>query len=308
MEVAMAVYPSEFLYKIDPVTGAVSPSGFPNGAATSTESDTTGASNNVLVVGEPFTAVFSDPDTQNALGGVYTYYGAEENGIVGQHSNGDYYLFSNDAPIDLGDVTDIEQIDTVICFLAGTMIGCPAGERAIETLTIGEPVITADGRIVLVKWVGRQTVIAPFGMPEGRRPVVIAAGALAENMPTRDLRLTSDHALLIDGVLVQAGALVNGTSIRRIELSQRFIVYHIETENHDIVLAEGTPAETFIDNVSRRRFDNFAEYKALYGETSTTLEELPQPRAMSARQVPPSIRARIAWRAAVLAECSVDAA
>ena len=99
----------------------------------------------------------------------------------------------------------------------------------------------------------------------------IAAGALGDNLPIRDLRLTSDHALLIDDVLVQAGALVNGSTIRRIpnaELGERFTVFHIETENHEVILAEGTPAETFIDNVSRRRFDNFAEYEALYGADS----------------------------------------
>ena len=135
-----------------------------------------------------------------------------------------------------------------------------------------------------------------FGMPEGRRPVHIAAGALGEGLPTRDLRLTADHALLIDGVLVHAGALVNGTTILRIPmaLGERLVVYHIETEQHEVVLAEGAPAETFIDNVTRTRFDNYAEYEALYGAAIDAMEELPQPRAMSSRQVPHSIRARIA--------------
>ena len=311
----MATFTSAFLYQIEPVSGAISSSGFPEnaGAAVSTESDTAGASNAVLNVGETFTAAFSDPTTQAALGGaVYTYYGNDENGIVGQNSiNGNYYLFSNDAPIDLGTVTDIVVQDQLLCFLAGTMIGSPAGERAVETLTIGDQVLTADGRVVSVKWLGRQTVMAPFGMPEGRSPVVIAAGALGPNMPTRDLRVTSDHALLIDDVLVQAGALVNGSTIRRIsnaELGGRFMVFHIETESHEVILAEGTPAETFVDNVSRRRYDNYSEYEALYGGENRMIEELPQPRAMSARQVPPSIRADIARRVEALARRSADAA
>ena len=53
---------------------------------------------------------------------------------------------------------------------------------------------------------------------------------------------------------------------------------------------------------------NYAEYVAMYGEASDTLQELPQPRAMSARQVPPSIRARIARRATALAKRSADVA
>ena len=70
-------------------------------------------------------------------------------------------------------------------------------------------------------------------------------------------------------------------------------------ENHEVVLAEGAPAETFIDNVSRRLFDNYAEYEALYGD-ETPIVELDQPRAMSARQVPRAIRNRIASRATAL--------
>ncbi len=192
---------------------------------------------------------------------------------------------------------------TAVCFLAGTLITTPTGPVAVEDLAIGDLVVTVDGRAVSVKWLGRQTLMALFGMPEGRRPVCIAAGALGDNLPNRDLCLTSDHALLIDDglvrALVQAGALVNDSTIRRIpleELGERLVVFHIETKNHEVILAEGTPAETFVDNVSRRHFDNFAEYEALYGGGSGMIEELPYPRAMSARQVPPSLRARIARR------------
>jgi hypothetical protein len=66
----------------------------------------------------------------------------------------------------------------------------------------------------------------------------------------------------------------------------------VETENHEIILANGAPAETFIDNVSRRAFDNYAEFEALSGDVPE-MEELPYPRAMSARQVPGVIRAKL---------------
>ena len=116
-------------------------------------------------------------------------------------------------------------------------------------------------------------------------------------MPHTDLTVTADHGMLIDGVICHAGALVNNTTICRVPLSEMgesYTVYHIETEAHEIILANGAPAETFIDNVSRRVFDNHAEFEALYGEVPE-MEELPYPRAMSARQVPEQIKARLTF-------------
>ena len=97
--------------------------------------------------------------------------------------------------------------------------------------------------------------------------------------------------MLVAGVICHAGALVNGTTITRVpmeDMGDSYTVYHIETEAHEIILANGAAAETFIDNVGRKVFDNFAEFDALYGDVPE-MEELPYPRAMSARQVPAHI-------------------
>jgi hypothetical protein len=192
--------------------------------------------------------------------------------------------------------------DTV-CFLAGTLIATPRGEVPIDTIRTGDLVLTADGRAVPVLWLGRQTVSTVFSMDENRRPVVIQAGALSQGLPRRDLRVTSGHALVFDGVLVNASALVNGTSIRYMsmaDLGDTFTVFHIETTDHEIIVAEGAPTETFIDNVTRARFDNYAEFVALFGTEGRPMAELHQPRALSARQVPQAVRTMIAARASVL--------
>ena len=82
----------------------------------------------------------------------------------------------------------------------------------------------------------------------------------------------------------------------------------LETDNHSLVLAENTPAETFVDNVDRSRFDNWHEYKALY-PADKNVEEMSYPRAKAARQVPSTIRARLAKRAAeILRADTVSAA
>ena len=185
--------------------------------------------------------------------------------------------------------------NSYLCFSAGTLIATPHGERRVESLIIGETIVTQDGREVFVKWVGRQRVMTRFGPAERLMPVRFAAGSLGEGLPHTDLTVTADHGMLIDGVICQAGALVNGTTITRVpldEMGEAFTVYHIETEAHEIILANGAPAETFIDNVSRRVFDNFAEFEALYGDVPE-MEELPYPRAMSARQVPMGLRAKL---------------
>jgi hypothetical protein len=189
-----------------------------------------------------------------------------------------------------------------ICFMPGTRIRTPAGEAAVETLAIGDAVFTSDGRTRPVKWIGRQRISTLFADPLRVLPIRIRAGALGEHVPSRDLFVSPDHALLLDGVLVHAGALVNGSSITRWNaVPLMFTYYHVELEDHALVLAENTPAETFLDNGRRRAFDNWPEYEALYPEEADrSIPEMRYPRAKAARQVPQATRERIARRARAL--------
>ncbi|MCI4678010.1 Hint domain-containing protein [Rhodoblastus acidophilus] len=184
-----------------------------------------------------------------------------------------------------------------LCFLAGTMIRTPDGEAAIETLKRGDLVLTSEVVAKPVNWLGKQTVSRLFADPVRSLPIRVRAGALAQNVPVRDLLVSPDHALLVDGVLIHAGALVNGTSIvRETDMPQVFVYYHVELDDHSLILAENTPAETFVDNVDRMNFDNWAEFEALYPE-GKAVEELPYPRAKAHRQVPVYIRVALADRA-----------
>jgi len=239
------------------------------------------------------------------------YIGFHDDGVMFVNSSGNYYfisvsLLSNYNPI------SINRTDPfVACFFPGTLIATVGGSVAVEALRIGDGVVTADGDVVPVKWIGRQTVVAAFGPGRERGPVLVCAGAFAPGLPVRDLRITSDHALLLDGLLVQAGALVNGTTVRRMtaaELGERYTVFHVETARHELILAEGVAAETFVDNVTRRRFDNYAEFEALYGEGDATIAELDLPRVKSARQLPRSIHRRLAERAGASSADSAEAA
>ncbi|WP_164744710.1 Hint domain-containing protein, partial [Nioella ostreopsis] len=219
----------------------------------------------------------------------------------GSNSGSSYLIHAADlATLDAADGTTDGVIDlgNVMCFCAGTRIATPTGCRAVEALAIGDRILTAEGRAVPVKWIGRQTVVTRFGPAERLMPVRFAAGSLGAGLPYKPLTVTADHGMLVEGVICHAGALVNGTTITRVplaEMGETYTVYHIETEDHEIILANGAPAETFIDNVSRRVFDNFAEFEALYGDVPE-MEELPYPRAMSSRQVPGRIASKLVGR------------
>ena len=82
----------------------------------------------------------------------------------------------------------------------------------------------------------------------------IAAHAFAPGLPHRVLHLSPDHALWLDGVLIPAHLLVNGASVAR-QAVDDITYWHIELARHDIILAEGLPAETYLDTGNRRAFD-----------------------------------------------------
>lgn len=106
---------------------------------------------------------------------------------------------------------------------------------------------------------------------------------------------------MVDGVFTQANALINGISIYQVEtMPEEFTYYHIELENHELIMAEGVEAETYIDNVSRETFDNYEEYVALYGEPTEEMNELDMPRAKSVRQLPRKLKEKLHQRAVEL--------
>jgi hypothetical protein len=183
------------------------------------------------------------------------------------------------------------------CFVAGTMIATPDGERAVETLAAGDLVLTADGTAKPVRWLGRSTRSRLFMDPVRVLPVRIKAGALGENLPTRDLSVSPGHAVLIDGVLVHASALVNGSSVvRDTETPAVFTYYHVELDSHALLLADGIATESFLSGVENTAFDNLDERPAV-----ADTQEMTYPRVKSARQLPRATREMLAARAAVIA-------
>ncbi len=184
----------------------------------------------------------------------------------------------------------------ITCFAAGTSIATPGGFANVEHLQPGDLVCTFDGRDVAVRWVGHQSVNAAMAeVPERMQLVRITAGSLGDGLPRRDLTVTADHAMYLDGLLINASALVSLSGVAFVPLAETgaaYTVYHIETDAHDILLAEGSPTESFVDAVTRAAFDNHDEYIALYG-ADRIVPELPIARIASRRLLPKRLASEI---------------
>lgn len=142
------------------------------------------------------------------------------------------------------------------CFATGTHIRTVRGEVAVEDLQVGDQVVTVSGATRPIRWIGHRHVdIRRHAQPESVRPVRVPAHAFGQGLPVRDLILSPDHALFQRDVLVPVKHLVGAGGIEPIGL--RAVTYwHVELDAHDVVLAEGLPAESYLDTGDRAAFTN----------------------------------------------------
>jgi hypothetical protein len=181
------------------------------------------------------------------------------------------------------------QLVITLCFYAGTALATPAGEIKVEDIAAGDLLMTANGALP-VRWIGQSHIHTAFADPLRAMPIRIKQGALGDGLPVRDLLLSPDHAVHIDGILVHASALVNGESIiREYDVPEQFTYYHVELDTHELLLAEGVLAESFVDNTERMHFHNWPDRTA----PELPIGEMDLPRAKSLRQLPRAIRARL---------------
>jgi autotransporter passenger strand-loop-strand repeat protein len=149
--------------------------------------------------------------------------------------------------------------NSTACYVRGTRLLTPRGEVPIESLAMGDRVITngpAGRRTARIIWVGyRHIDLTRHAWPGLCAPVRIRAGALGRGRPRRDLRVSPRHGLYLDGQLFEAIALVNGQSIYQERQARAVTYHHIELATHSLILAEGCLAETYLDTGNRWMFD-----------------------------------------------------
>ncbi|MBF0869634.1 Hint domain-containing protein [Gluconobacter japonicus] len=146
------------------------------------------------------------------------------------------------------------------CFLAGTLIQTPNGLVAVEDLKIGDvlsitlPNGTAATRKVIWAGSNRKQTFPWQHDDEAGYPVRILKNAISEGVPFKDLLVTAEHCLFLNGHFIPARMLVNGRSISYDRSITSYDYYHIETEDHAIITADGVQTETYLNTGNRGMF------------------------------------------------------
>ena len=134
------------------------------------------------------------------------------------------------------------------------MIETADGPVAVEHLAVGDRLITHEGAREPIVWIGSRRVDCEVHpAPETVWPVRVSAGAFGPNTPMRDLYLSPDHAVFVDGVLVPVKLLIDGTTIVQVE-RDRVRYFHVELPAHQVILAEGLAVESYLDTGDRANF------------------------------------------------------
>lgn len=166
---------------------------------------------------------------------------------------------------DAGIGTDI----FLACFVAGTRIATDAGEVPVEDLRVGDYALTLGGNGTLVprpiRWIGRRRIdLARHPRPRTARPIRIRRNAFDDNVPDCDLLLSPDHAIYAEGVLIPVRHLVNDCIVAAAKRLRHVEYFHIELDQHAILLANGMPVESYLDTGDRSSFENGGVAVTLY--------------------------------------------
>jgi uncharacterized repeat protein (TIGR03803 family) len=160
------------------------------------------------------------------------------------------------------------------CFCAGTRILNAAGALVrVEDLREGDEVETYNGQAARIVWIGHR-IVAPrrHRRPDAVQPILISAGALGRGLPWRDLVVSPDHALYLQGHLIPAKALTNGFSIRQLN-RETVTYYHIELPEHGVLFAEGAGAESYLETGNRAAFENGGSALTLHPDFAQRFRE-----------------------------------
>ena len=187
-----------------------------------------------------------------------------------------------------------EQSDTGACFLAGSMVRTPDGDVAVEDLQIGDQVTAFDWQNNAevtrpVVWAGKAHCNVRPHLPddEAGYPIRLLKNAIADGVPYKDMLITAEHCLFFDGKFVPARMLVNGRSIFFDKSITSYDYYHIETETHSVIMADGMLTESYLDTGNRRAFSQKGNVVSIGSTSNLTWDDAAAPLTVSRETVEP---------------------
>lgn len=200
----------------------------------------------------------------------YPYpYDPDNPGTPAGQIGGNLYLATTDEPFTVGEVRApvdgtispdnqlVVRTTAVVCFARGTLIATPTGERAIETLEVGDLVSTLDSGPQRIRWISSRSFRSGrlSAHPE-LLPIRIEAGALGDGYPLQDLVVSPQHRIALSSpiiqrmfgeeeVLVPAKMLLDlpGVSVETVNTVEYF---HFILDRHELVWANGAASETML--------------------------------------------------------------
>ena len=157
-----------------------------------------------------------------------------------------------------------------LCFRAGTRIETTGGEIAVEHLAIGDRVCAlTNGQNAPITWIGRRHIdCTRHPKPHLVWPVRVSCNAFGNGLPHRDLWLSPDHAIYLNGVLIPVKYLINCITIAQMPVAE-VTYYHVELPRHGVLLAEGLPVESYLETGDRANFDDAGTALRLHPDFAT---------------------------------------
>ncbi|GBQ83906.1 hypothetical protein AA14337_2709 [Acetobacter malorum DSM 14337] len=193
-----------------------------------------------------------------------------------------FYVDQGDNPLKI--TYDGQNTYIGVCFLAGSMIRTPEGDQAVESIQIGDEVITFDWKsnkdiVSPVVWVGKAHMTVRPDLPddEAGYPVSVLKNAVAEGVPYKDMLITAEHCLFFENRFVPVRMLVNGVSIFYDKSIMSYDYYHVETEHHSVITADGMLTESYLDTGNRRSFRQNGKIVGLRGAIKNWVEDAAAP-------------------------------
>lgn len=247
------------------------------------------------------TSITTDTGVTVEVSGDYTI---SNNSLYQQESGGNLYISASPT-------NSLGTSAVLVCFLSGSMIRTSKGDVAVEDIQIGDQVVTFDWRnnqdvIRPVVWTGKGHCKVRFDLPDDEAgwPVRVLKDAIADGVPYKDMLITAEHCLFFRDRFVPVLMLVNGVSIFYDKSISSYEYYHIETEPHSIITADGMLTESYLDTGNRSSFRQNGKIATLRDAVKNWKNHAGAPLGVERSFVEPLFRA-LEWRQNSLVGCQI---